>query len=541
MKDICAIALFLTLWACKSDTQKPEAQRADSALITYERLVSAASDSGNWLTYSGQYHSQRYSRLDRIHRDNVHRLELKWAYQLQTLNEVETTPLVVDGIMYLTRSPSDVIALDSRTGRPFWTYEHQLPDQLSFCCGRQNRGVAILGDKLYLGTLDARLLALDSKTGSVVWEAKVADEKSGYSITSAPLVVKDKVITGVAGGEFGIRGFIDAYDVHTGARAWRFYTIPEPGEPGSETWEGDSWKTGGAPTWMTGAFDPELNLLYWGIGNPSPDWNGEAREGDNLYSDCVVALDPDVGALKWYFQFIPHDVHDWDACQVPVLVDAAFQGQSRKLMYWANRNAFFYVLDRQTGEFLLAREFAKQTWAEKIDETGRPIRKPNTFPSEEGTLVYPSVNGAANWWSPTYSPKTGFFYITAYDGAETYFMGEDEYAPGQMYMGSATQENEPVEKYASAIRALDPLTGELKWEHKLQPKSTSGLLSTAGNVLFGGSVDGYFFALDAATGRELWRINVGGLVHAAPITYLNNGDQYVTIAAGGAIFTFGLD
>jgi len=509
--------------------------------VTYERIRDAHLDAGNWLTYSGQYNSQRYSPLTGIHRRNVNRLRVKWAYQLRTLNAVETSPLVVDGVMYLTRSPSDVIALDAETGRPYWTYEHPLADEVRFCCGRQNRGVAILGERLYLGTLDARLVALDSKTGNVLWDVEVGDPNNGYSITGAPLVVKDKVITGVGGGEFGIRGFLDAYDAETGKRVWRFHTIPGEGEPGNETWEGDSWKTGGSPTWVTGSFDPELNLLYWGTGNPGPDWNGEAREGDNLYSDAVLALDVDTGKLRWHFQFTPHDVHDWDACQIPVLFDASFQGRERKLMAWANRNGFFYLLDRESGEFLLAEEFAKQTWAERIDQNGRPVRIPGMFPSEEGTLVYPSVNGAANWWSPSYSPRTGLFYATAYDGAETYFIGEDDYAPGELYLGSSSERREPLDNYVSAIRAIDPLTGERKWEYGLKPKSTSGLLTTAGDIVFGGSVDGYFFALDAATGEELWNVNIGGRVHAAPITYLVGREQYVTIAAGNAIFTFGLE
>lgn len=537
--------LFLLVFlACQpadrdSTGGRPPADR--SGPVTYQRLLHAESEPGNWLMYSGQYHSQRHSRLTRIDQRNVSRLRMRWVYQLATLNEVETTPLVVDGIMYLTRSPSDVIALDASTGRPFWTYEHVLPDQLSLCCGRQNRGVAILGERLFLGTLDSRLIALDTRTGNVIWDTRVADEKAGFSITSAPLVVKDKVIIGVGGGEYGVRGFLDAYDAGTGELVWRFYTVPGPGEPGHDTWEGDSWKTGGSPTWMTGSFDPELDLLYWGTGNPAPDWNGEVREGDNLYSNCVLALDPDTGELRWYFQFTPHDVHDWDAAQIPVLVDAELEGRPRKLMLWANRNGFFYVLDRQTGEFLLAREFAKQTWAERIDENGRPVRIPGTFPSDEGTLVYPSVNGAANWWSPAYSPTTGLFYVTAYDGADLYYIGEDEHRPGLPFLGSGANQDEPFDKYFSAVRALDPRTGELRWEYPLWPKSTSGLLSTGGGLLFGGSIDGYFYALSDETGEELWGMNLGGMVHAAPITYIAQGEQQVTIAAGSAIFTFSLE
>lgn len=512
-----------------------------SSGITSERLTHAEDEPENWLMYNGQYSSQRYSRLVQIDKSNVAELQVKWIYQLRTLSDVETSPLVVDGIMYLTQSPSNVIALDGATGRPFWTYEHPLPEKLSICCGRQNRGVAILGDKLFLGTLDARLIALETKTGAVIWNVKSAEASEGYSKTAAPIVVKDKVISGIAGGEYGVRGFLDAYDAETGERVWRFYTIPGEGEKNNDSWEGDSWKTGGAPTWVTGSYDPELNLIYWGTGNPGPDWNGEARMGDNLYSDSVVALDADTGELEWYFQFTPHDVHDWDATQTPLLVDMEFDGRMRKLMLWPNRNAFFYVLDRETGEFLLGSPFAKQTWAKGLDERGRPIRIPNMFPSLEGTLVYPSVNGAANWWSASYSPRTELVYIVTYDGADTFFIGEDDYVPGELFVAGGAQRFEPQEKYASMIRALDPRTVETKWEYPLQAKTQSGLVSTASDLIFGGSVDGYFYALDATDGKELWRMSVGGQVKAAPMTYMASGKQYVTIAAGNAIVTFGLE
>ena len=353
------------------------------------------------------------------------------------------------------------------------------------------------------------------------------------------------VITGVAGGEYGIRGFIDAYDAKTGERRWRRHTIPGPGEPGHETWEGDSWKLGGSPSWMTGSYDPELDLLYWGIGNPGPDWNGEVRKGDNLYSDCVLALDPDSGEIKWHFQFTPHDVHDWDACQIPVLVDIPFKGKQRRLMLWGNRNAFYYVLDRETGEFLHATSFAKQTWAKTIDKNGRPIRVPGMLPSKEGVVVYPDVSGAANWYSPSYSPQTNLFYLMAFDGAGKYYLTEEpEYVKGLPYLGGLGQANEFEEhvnpEYVSAVRALEPTTGKLVWEYKVQPKSTSGILSTGGNLVFGGTKQGNFFALDAKTGRELWRLNIGGWVHAAPVTYTVDGEQHVAIAAGSSLFTFGL-
>ena len=508
--------------------------------VTSERLLNADQEPQNWLMYSGDYKSRRFSGLDQIDKDNARQLQMQWAYQLEALDRAETTPLVVDGVMYVTESPSNVIALDAKTGRPYWKYEHALPENLNFCCGRNNRGVAVLDERLYLSTLDAHLVALDAKTGNVIWDADVGDEQTGHSKTGAPLVVGDKVVTGIAGGEFGIRGYLDAYDAQTGERAWRVYTIPGPDNPDNRSWAGDSWRTGGSPTWITGSYDPELNLVYWGTGNPGPDWNGDVRLGDNLYSDSVLALDADTGEMRWYFQFTPHDIHDWDSTQIPVLADAEFGGRQRRLMLFPNRNAFFYVLDRETGEYLLGKPYAKQTWAERLDENGRPVRAPNTAPSVEGTLVSPAVTGGSNWWSPSYSPRTGLIYVMAYDGENTYFIRDDDYVPGDEFLGGGGQFPQMEDKYVNAVRAIVPQTGERKWEYRVQPHSTSGLLSTAGDLVFGGTVNGFFFALDAHTGEELWHVNLGSKVHAGPISYAVDGKQYVTIAAGSVIFTFGL-
>ena len=509
--------------------------------VTWERLLNAADEPHNWLMYSGTFDSQRFSRLDQVHNRNVSGLELKWAYQLSASDRAETTPLVVDGVMFITEAPSNVIAVDAATGRPYWRYEHELPDDLRICCGRNNRGVAILGDTLFMSTLDAHLAAIDARTGNLLWDAEAADHRSGYSKTAAPLVVKDKVVTGIAGGEFGIRGFLDAYNAETGARDWRFYTIPGPDHPDNQSWAGDSWRTGGSPTWITGSYDPDLDLVYWGTGNPGPDYNGDIRMGDNLYADSALALDGDTGEMKWHFQFTPHDVHDWDAIQVPILVDLDIRGEPRKVMMWANRNAFFYTLDRETGEFLGGTPFAKQTWAEGLDENGRPIRLPNTFPSAEGTLVSPPASGGTNWQSPTYSPRTELFYVMAFDGDAEYFIRDEDYVEGDRFTGGGQQRVLPVEKYTSAVRAIDPRTGNRRWEYRVQPQSWSGLLTTAGDLVFGGSIDGYFYALDAVNGRELWHISVGAEVRAAPITYSVDGQQYVTIAAGNVVYTFGLD
>ena len=506
--------------------------------VTWERLVQAADEPRNWLMYSGTLDSQRYSRLDGIDTANVSDLALAWAYQIPQIDRSEAVPLVVDGIMFITEAPSNVVAVDAATGRPFWRYNHNLPDDLRICCGRNNRGVAILGETLFMSTLDAHVVGIDARTGQLRWNSETADHRAGYSKTAAPLIVKDKVVTGIAGGEYGIRGFVDAYNAETGARDWRAYTIPGPDNPDVQTWSGESWRTGGSASWITGSYDPELDLVYWGTGNPGPDWNGDVRLGDNLYSDSVLALDGGTGEMAWYFQFTPHDVHDWDAIQVPILADLEFDGAVRKVMMWANRNGFYYTLDRETGEFLVGKAYALQTWAEGLDENGRPIRVPNMEPTYEGVVVSPSIGGATNWWSPAYSPVTELFYVNAYDGEQKFFKRDEDYEEGEQYTGGGGENVKPVETYFSAIRALEPRTGELRWEFPIQPRSTAGILATAGGLIFSGSVDGYFYALDAASGEELWHIGLGARVHSAPITYAIDGRQYVAIAAGNVVFTF---
>ena len=529
------IALALPAAATAQEDEGPSLRP-----VTWERLVNAADEPENWLMYSGTLDSKRYSGLEQIHNRNVGDLELKWAYQIPEIDRAETTPLVVDGVMFVTEAPSNVVALDAATGRQYWRYNHDLPDDLRICCGRNNRGVAILGETLFMSTLDAHIVAIDARTGNLVWDTETAPHTSGYSKTAAPLVVKDQVITGIAGGEYGIRGFLDSYDPASGARNWRTYTIPGPDEPGNQTWLGESWRTGGSPTWITGAYDPDLDLIYWGTGNPGPDWNGEVRLGDNLYSDSVLALNGENGDLEWYFQFTPHDIHDWDAIQVPILGDIMYEGEMRKVMMWANRNAFYYTLDRETGEFLVGKPYALQTWAEGLDENGRPIRVPNMEPSVEGTLVSPTIGGGTNWWSPTFSPRTGLLYVNAFDGEQIFFIREEEYVEGEQYLGGGGESAGPIDNYHSAVRAIDPATGDVQWEYPIAPRSTSGLMSTAGDLVFGGTVDGYFFAIDAVSGEELWYMTVGARVHSAPISYAVDGQQYVSIAAGNVVFTFGL-
>ncbi|PYV15261.1 MAG: PQQ-dependent dehydrogenase, methanol/ethanol family [Acidobacteria bacterium] len=508
--------------------------------VSYERLLRADQEPGNWLMYSGNYRGHRYSRLDQITPANAHRLRPKWVYQMRTTHKVETSPLVVDGIMYLTRPPNDVVALDTETGRELWYYRYKVPDKVYVCCGQVNRGLAVLGNRLFMGTVDAKLVALDIRSGRELWKTEVTDYTQGYAVTVAPLPLKDKVIIGVAGGEYGIRGFIDAYEAETGKRAWRFYTVPGPDEPNFGTWDGDSWKTGGSSIWVTGAFDPDLNLTYWGTGNPGPDWNGENRRGDNLYSDCMVALDADTGKLRWYFQYTPHDVHDWDSVQVPVLVDAPFRGRQRKLLLHANRNGFFYVLDRATGEFLLGRPYVKQTWATGLDAKGRPVRVPETFPTESGVAVWPGVTGGQNWYSPSYSPATGLYYVAAQEQGNIYFKAEATYKPGTNFTGGGGKPI-PSEPGWGAVRAIVPETGDIKWEHRLLTPPWAGLLATAGNVVFGGTTEGNFFALDARTGKHLWRFPAGGQVIANPISYSSGAKQQVAIAAGDVLIAFALE
>ena len=380
------------------------------AQIPFERIVNADKEPGNWLTYSRDLQGHRFSPLAEINTENVSRLKVKWAFQFPDPGN-EASPIVIDGILYVT-GPNAAAALDGRSGRPLWIWRRPLPsDYHSIGFGHVNRGPAVLDDKLFVATLDGYLVALDLKSGAERWSSQVLDYKVGYSMTMAPLAIDREIVVGVSGGEAGIRGFIDSYEAKSGKRAWRFWTIPAPGEPGHETWSGDAWKTGGGATWVTGAYDPELKLVYWGVGNPGPDWNGDARSGDNLYTCSIVALEPGTGKLRWYFQFSPHDTHDWDATHVPMLFDAEIGGAKRQLLAVANRNAFYYVLDRATGKFVAGKPYAKQTWATGLDPNGRPIAARDAEPSKEGTLIWPNLNGATVWSSPSYDPQTGLVYV----------------------------------------------------------------------------------------------------------------------------------
>ncbi len=520
--------------------------------VSPERLLSAPSEPQNWLTYHGSYKSQHHTGLSKITAANVAQLDLKWVWQAQSLDKFQSTPLVVDGVMYVSEPPSTAVAIDAATGRAFWMYKHVLPPDITPCCGKVNRGLAISGTTVYMATLDARLIALDAATGRKKWDVPVAEYQNGYSLTLAPLVVKDKVIIGTAGGELGIQGFLAAFDAATGKRLWRFNTIPQPGEAGHESWKNDAWKTGGSSVWLTGSYDPNLNLTYWGVGNPGPDWDASVRPGDNLYSSSVVALDADTGKLKWHFQFTPNDAWDWDSVQTPVLVDMEWQGRPRQLMLWGNRNAFFYVLDRATGEFLLGKPFVKQTWASGLDDKGRPMKIPGMEPSPKGTVVYPGVQGGTNWYAPSFSPGTKLFYLTAWeDYVGTYYKWQTDYIPGKWYAGGGVKavvpptNREPMHRWGSdsgyaSVIAIDPRTGQRVWQYPMTNMSESGILTTASELLFSGNRDGHFFALDAGSGKLLWRRYLGGQVMNSPVSYMAGSQQQVTVAAGHSLFTFAL-
>jgi len=526
------------------------------AQVTADRLQRAADEPQNWLTYSGTYASQRHTLLRQIDPGNVRNLELKWVLPNQTFGAWQATPLVVDGVMFVTQRPNDVLAVDAKTGRVFWQYRYAGSPEARVCCGANNRGLAILGSTLFMGTLDGHLVAIDAAGGRPLWNVAIGDPKLGYSITMAPLAVKDKILVGVGGGEYGIRGFVAAFDPASGKELWRFYTVPGPGERGHETWSGEAWKTGGGSVWLTPSYDPALNLTYWGIGNPGPDWNADLRPGDNLYTDSVIALDADTGALKWHFQFTPNDTYDYDSVQVAVLADIQFRGTPTKAMMWANRNGFFYVLDRETGAFLSGAPFVKVNWASGLDAKGRPI----ATPQPPGQATWPGNQGGTNWYSPSFSPRTGLFYLSAWEGYASIFRKEPAtYIPGRNFVGGGHTvltpvpgapgprigRYTPVNDWTDAVGhgsviALDPQTLQRKWTFDQYDVTDSGILTTATDLLFTGGREGYFYALDARTGVVLWKASLGGQIVNGPIAYAIDGKQYVAVISGNSLYTFGL-
>lgn len=481
-----------------------------------------------WPTYNGDYSGRRFSTLDQINASNINSLTLAWIYSAH--QELKSTPLEVNGILYFT-SPDNVWAVDARFGREIWHYYRKSDgDHIG------NRGLGMYKNWLYFTTPDAHLICLDAKDGTVRWNVELADPKLGYFATMAPLVVRDHIIAGISGDVTDVRGYLDSLDPETGAIQWRWYTEPDPGQPGSETWpkDTDALLHGGGMTWMTGTYDPELNLLYWGTGNPNPVLVGEERPGDNLYTCSIVALNPDTGKLVWAFQPSPHDVHDWDAVETPVLFNAEFKGKPRKLLAQASRNSFFFVLDRTTGEHLVTAPFIDQTWASGVDSHGRPIAKPDATPTADGVLVEPSSDGGTNWMAPSFDPQTNLFYVNARRIFSVFYRTTEGKAEGWGGRDRNLWAN-------STLRALDYKTGKVVWNHELGNGGTiAGILTTAGHLLFTADNSGNLLAIDPATGKTLWHLNVGGGLLASPMTYELDGRQYLLVPLQDNLYAFAL-
>ncbi len=511
--------------------------------LSFDRLRNAQAEPQNWLTYWGGYQGLHYSPLNQITIGNLGQLQARWAKQMSGSSVLESTPLVVDGTMYTSGPPGQVFALDARTGLEIWRYERHQKVTNPYQTNPFNRGVAVLGNRVFLGTLDAALVALDARTGRVLWETQVADTMKGYSITEAPLAINGKLIVGVAGGEFGIRGFVDAYDAVTGKRLWRFYTVPGPGELGNKTWSGDSWKHGSGATWLTGSYDPELNLLYWAVGNPGPDMNRDVRQGDNLFTCSVLALDPETGKLKWYYQFTPGDTHDWDANEDLILADRVVDGNMRKLIMQADRNGMFYILDRTNGKLIFAKPYVKQNWNSGFREDGSPILMPGWQASPKGSLVYPTGVGGSNWQSPSYDPASSLLYVVARDHGQGYRSAPVTYEAGRQYIGGVPfpAGETPGESGKNAILAIDTTSGEIKWKFPIVRGSFgAGVLSTGGGIVFAGTADGDLIALDSKSGEPLWYFQTGGEVASSPMSYSVGGKQFVAISAGNVLYSFAL-
>ena len=505
-------------------------------------LLGGLANASRWLVHSGDYTSKRHSPLTQITPANVGALTPVWTFDtglgFGRSAKFEATPIAIDGTLYVSGLYNHAWAIDGRTGTPIWHYERTLPASLKVCCGLANRGFAVHGGRLFMSTLDAHVIALDMKTGKPVWDVQMIDHRMGYAATAAPLVVKDKLIVGMAGGEFATRGFLDAYDLETGKRIWRFNTIPAPGEPGGNTWPAGHFERGGGPTWITGSYDHELNLVYWGVGNPNPDFYGGNRLGDNLYTASVVALDADTGRLRWHFQFTPHDEHDWDANQVQVLADLTIGGRPRKTLITANRNGFFYVLDRTDGTFIQARPYVTTTWATEVDRKGRPIELPNQRPTPAGVRTCPDLAGGSSFTSPSFDPVRRLFFVSARETCQVYtsIAPPENYQLGTMVMGGGSRSRGGT----GALRAIDPVTMERKWEVPYGEPSYSGVLSTASGLVFAGDHEGTLMAVHADTGRVLWRHGLGGAFWGAPSTVLIGGRQLVLMPAGQTLTAFAL-
>ena len=499
------------------------------------RLVTSQAD---WPSYDGGLGGNRFSPLKQIDKSNAAKLIPKWIFSLPNTPPLEGTPLVVEGIMYVT-SANECYALDAGNGREIWHYQRRATKGLE---GKVNRGAAVAGDRIFMATDNAHLIALNRFTGVLLWETEMADHRLNYFATSAPLVVGNLVVSGIGGGDSGVRGFLSAFEQSTGKEAWRFWTVPAAGEPGSETWNGKDFAHPGGATWFTGSYDPELNLLFWQVGNPGPDHNGDQREGDNLYSDSVVALDPATGKLKWYYQFTPHDVWDWDAQEPLLVVNAEWQGKPRKLLLQANRNGFFYVLDRTNGKVLMGKPFVdKVTWATEIGANGRPVRNANQEPLEKGTKICPAVLGATNWWSAAFDASAGLYFVQTIESCGIYKKGPVEWEAGRGFMGGSSR-NAPTDLPQRILRAIDINTGKIAWEMPQvgSGESRSGTLATAGGVVFFGEDSGAFMVADSSNGRPLWHFQTNQNLRASPMTYMFDNKQFVALASGSNILAFGL-
>jgi alcohol dehydrogenase (cytochrome c) len=510
--------------------------------VSSERLQAAGTNLDEWLMYSGSYNGWRHTSLAEITPANVAQLQLRWVTQFDSNDLfIEATPLVTGGAIFAVAPISKVLALDAKTGDVIWQYDRPIPADLPLCFERANRGIAVHGSTILFGSLDGYLVALNANDGKFIWQTLVASPSDGYTITGAPLVVNHSVVVGVAGGEYGVRGFLAAYDVSTGQQEWKFETIPGPGEVGHETWKNDAWRTGGGATWVTGSYDPSTDLLYWGVGNPSPNFSGDVRPGDNLFTDSVIALHASTGKLAWYFQFTPHDEHDWDSSQTPVLADLLINGTVRKVICWLNRNGFYYVLDRITGEFLTGVPFVELDWAKGLTPAGRPILSDGGDVSTHGRRTKPGLDGGTNWQNPAFDPRRGSIFVFATEGSSVFTKlppNRVTRGPRGLFAGGGFEQTvPPIRK----VRALDAATGQRKWEYS--PSSSrrdrSGLLATEGGLVFGATA-GVLFALDADTGREVWRISLGGNTMSPPISFTVDQHQLIAVAAGRSLFVFGL-
>jgi alcohol dehydrogenase (cytochrome c) len=507
-----------------------------AADVTYERILDARSEPQNWLTYYGAYDGQRYSPLDQIDTESVQRMALAWVFSFapqglhagQSTYAFENCPVVVDGVMYVSGWDGWVWALDAKTGQLLWQYKHAIPFDTSLCCGNVNRGVAVANGKVFVCTLNAHVLALDATTGARIWDVTSGDVRAGESLTIAPLVVKDRVVVGSSGGEFGVRGHLDAYDMETGERVWRCYTVPKPGEPGSETWPADSeaWARGGGNCWITGTFDPETNLLYWGTGNPAPDFDGEVRPGDNLYTDSVIAVDADTGEIRWHYQCTPHDLWDYDSNMECIL----FEQDGRKLLAHFDKNGYCFVLDRTTGERVRIFPFVDRiTWGE-ITPDGQVT--PRIYPENEGEDVhfYPGPAGAKEWTHAAYSQQTGLLYVPVQDTGATVARRRREFKESIPYWGAAVVVD--AQDMAGSVSAFDPATGQEVWRWRNDLPMCASVLATGGNLVFAGTPAGQFVALDARSGDLLWQFNCGSGHHSSPSTYSVDGKQYIAAPVG---------